>query len=49
MFELPSGFTDGIGTKTTGVLSALSSPFQLILGVLLATLVIAVIIKAIKH
>lgn len=49
MFELPSGFVTGINTNATGVLSALSGPTQLILGVLLGVTVIGVIISAFHH
>lgn len=48
MFELPSGFVSGITSNATSAISALSPVVQLVLGVLLATTVIVIIIKAVR-
>lgn len=48
MFSLPTGFVSDIGTSATGVLSALGPYITLILGVLLGTLVLSILIGAIK-
>jgi hypothetical protein len=49
MFTLPTNFVSDIGSSTTGVLSALGGTTTLIIGVLLATLVITLIINALRH
>lgn len=46
MFELPTGFVADISDNTTDVIAALSPVTTLLLGVLLATLVITIIIRA---
>ena len=49
IFALPSGFVDGINANATDVLSSLSGPIELIIGVLLAVLVVGYLISAISH
>lgn len=49
MFTLPTNFVSDIASSTTGVLSSLSGVTTLIIGVLLATLVITLIINALRH
>jgi hypothetical protein len=49
MIQLPNNFTTDIASSTNSNLSAFSSFATLIIGVLLATIVLTVLIGAVKH
>ena len=47
--QLPSDFASSTVSNANGVISALSSPITLIIGVILAVVVLGAIIQAIRH
>lgn len=49
VFTLPENFVTNINANATDVISALSNPITLIMGVLLAVLVVGYLISAISH
>jgi hypothetical protein len=48
MFSLPSDFVTNIASSSTQVIAALSPFVELILGVLLATIVISILVHALR-
>jgi len=49
IFTLPTNFVADINANATDVISSLSGPVSLIIGVLLAVLVVGYLISAISH